>query len=163
MVGQTKDDMCYPDLDVKKYDQRVWQFKQKPFLAVNVLQLFHVPINLKATIKYASEQIEKHSLGASSPQMMLYGMEGLFWGKVLFEVQKPHPDDKQNVFLSGTFLSKSYVGAYSGLSSALSELSELCKKKFSKTPTEFFFWYVSCKKCSGTDSNLKTIVFAKIE
>ncbi len=163
MAEITKEEICCPNIDIKKYDLKAWQWKQKPFMAVTIIQLFHMPLNFGASVKYAIKQIERHKLGEPSPQMMLYGKEGLFWAKILFEVQKPHPDAKQMLYIDGNFISKSCQGPYSGLSQEIASLSDYCKKKFSKEPSEFYFWYINCPKCAKCQGGEKTVIFAKID
>ncbi|MBU0977639.1 MAG: hypothetical protein KKD18_04440, partial [Nanoarchaeota archaeon] len=83
------------------------------------------------------------------------------WGSdVYFEVTE-HVPNAENVFLSGTFMTKVFEGPYQNIKIWMKEMEAYVKSK-SKVPKNYYFFYTTCPKCAKQYGKNYVIIFAEI-
>ncbi|MEW5955714.1 MAG: hydrolase [Candidatus Micrarchaeota archaeon] len=152
-----------PDIDLKAWDGKTLSWKSKPFYAVKIPALFHIPLGFEGAVKKAEAAIEKDYKKAE-PFLMLVRDEGLFSAKILFALDESVHSGPGVETLSGILLTKAFSGKdYSEAGKWAKEALEYAKSKTGVEPRELFFWYANCPKCAKKQGGVKTVVFAKVD
>ncbi|MBU0906967.1 MAG: hypothetical protein KKE05_02305 [Nanoarchaeota archaeon] len=150
---------CCKKIDPKKWEGKTITWKKKRFIKDHVTSFFHIPINFGPVVKRTMAKIDSSKAFPKDPVWI--SDEKSLWGSdVYFEVTE-HVPNAENVFLSGTFMTKVFEGPYQNIKIWMKEMEAYVKSK-SKVPKNYYFFYTTCPKCAKQYGKNYVIIFAEI-
>ena len=155
---------CCPIFRPEKWDNKTFNWKNKPFIKDSVPALFHIPskkmLNKKITrmVKEAefSNKLEKNK----EDVLLLFADPNPFKSNIYLSVTGKVPN-LNNTELSGTFIAKVFDGQYKSIPKFLKQMNILLKKQNKKVKTHYIH-YAYCPKCAKTYGNNYMVLFAKV-
>lgn len=150
---------CCKLIDPKKWSGKTLTWKKKRFIKAHVIKFFHMPINLGSVMKNAMKKIDS-AKGLPKDPLWISDEKSMWSSDLYIEVTK-HIPDAENVFLSGTFMTKVFEGPYKNIKIWLKEMEEYVRSK-NKTPKNYYFFYTTCPKCAKHYGKNYVVIFAEI-
>lgn len=162
-MGKWRTKFCNcPDINLKDYDFKTHLWRDKTFLSFGLPLLFHIPLGIGRVIEEAINDMKKKGYTFDESKHMLLQKDGLFWGVIMIEVDRPQVDDKELVTIKNAeLISKAHVGQFSTIMSSFQELENYVKKKGKKI-SAVYFWYTTCPRCTPSWNKYQSIIFAQV-
>jgi len=150
---------CCPVFDSSPWDEKEYEFKDKPFVRFTTRSFLHIPLNMGSQMKKVYEAAEK--AGASTYEFALLSNDLSAWkAEHYYAVTKEVPGvDNEN--LTGKYLTKVFEGPYSGVRKWHGQLKEYAISK-GKDPKKLFFYYTTCPKCAKHYKKNYVVGFAQV-
>ena len=144
-----KDAVCCPKFDVKKWDNKTFVRKSKPFIQESIPQLFHIPFfpmtGKKITKMWNLAEASKAMAPNKEDTLIMFHDPSAFKSEIYFSVTK-NVSKANNVKLSGTFMSKVFEGPYNAIPGFIKQMDQyLATKK--KRAKRYYIHYAYCPKC----------------
>jgi hydrolase family protein len=157
-----KDDFCcseFTSKDVKKWDKKIINWKNKKFIKGKVFSLFFIPINFGQVMKrmYKNVKISK----AKIINNLCLSAHSSKWNMDVYLAVDKKVKNEENVIISGKFLSKVYEGDYKDTEKWCDDFTKYAKKK-KVIINNWFMWYTTCPKCAKKYKKKYTVIIAKI-
>lgn len=150
---------CCKLIDPKKWNGKTITWKKKRFVKNHIVSFFHIPLNFGSVVSSTTKKIDEEKAFPKDPVWI--SDEKSLWGSdIYFEVTK-HIPDAENVFLSGTFMTKVFEGPFKNMKSWIKEMEEYVKSK-KKEPKNYYFFYTVCPKCAKKYDKNYVVIFAEI-
>jgi len=119
-------------------------------------RLFYYPFSFSIDLSRA-EQGAKNAKYTIPENPMVLDTGGMLWSTIMVEVEGANPEDKNIVSLKGKeFYTKVSKLPWKDMKTDI----EALKQELGKEPTELYFWYTSCPKCTDK-KEIKTVFLAK--
>lgn len=159
----TKDQTgCCSVPDIKGWDNKKIEFKDKLFIRQYTKSLMYVPLNMGKVMTSLNKLATDHKAELPITQGMILSYDQSPWkAEQLYAVSKPIKG-ADNVKLSGTFLTKVFEGPYKDAGKwhqAMKDYATSRKCDIEKT----YFFYTTCPKCAKVYGKNYTIALAKIK
>lgn len=156
MEEQTEE--CCPRLDPAEWENKEFEWKDKPFLKDNVFTMFFMPINFGQVMTRIMAKAEK--LGAKIVDgVCLSDHKSKFKMEVLVALDKEVQDDAL-VKLSGRFFSKVYEGDFKDTQKWCDDMEKVMQDKGHKI-TKWYMWYTTCPKCAKKYGKNYVVIFVQ--
>lgn len=120
-------------------------FQDRLFLKARVWTFFHIPLNFGKVMARSMDRIDRAGAQAPAP-FMLYDERSLFHADVYIEVDRDVPEARMQR-LSGTFLSRVYVGPFSYAEKWVRNMKRFARSR-GKNPKKIYFCYTTCPACA---------------
>lgn len=159
---------CCPKFNPKKWNEKTFHWKDKPFIMESIPQLFHIPffpmIGIKITKMCNLIETSKKALPKKEDTLVLFQDPSAFKSNIYISV-KGNISGANNVKLSGTFIGKVYVGGYNSVPKFVKDMNKYLAKKGKKIPRneEYFIHYAYCPKCTKKYGNNYMVIFSKVK
>ena len=101
---------CCPKFYPEPWDEKTFEWKDKPFIKGRVATLFYVPMNFGGTMRKLDAKIK--AAGAQVPDFMCLSEHTSKWHMDVYVAVDKEVPGAENVPISGNFLSKVYEGPY---------------------------------------------------
>jgi hypothetical protein len=140
-----KNPVCCPEFDSAKWDDKLFEWKNRRFIKDHVFTLFYMPLNFGAVMR----RLDKTVTGARAevPDWLCLSDHTSKWNMDIYLAVDKEISGADNVTLNGKFYSKVYEGPFSDISKWSKDFETiLISKGLSKT--RLFMWYTTCPKCA---------------
>ena len=156
---------CCPKFDIKKWDKKLFQWKNKKFIKETIPEFFHIPfppiINKKVT-KMMNLAKDAKCLNPNKEEILLLFKDlNPFLGEISLSVTDNVPRAK-NSTLSGTFISKVFEGAFKEIPKFIKKMDSYLKEQGKQTKS-YYIHYAYCPKCAKKFGHNFMILFAEIK
>ncbi len=150
---------CCPKFDPQPWEEKVITFKEKLFLKDHINSIFHLPLNFGEVMRRNMGKIEKAD-AVSAEQLVITDEKSLWGADVFIAVDKevPQADMKK---ISGTFLTKVFVGPYKNMGRYIKAMKAYVKSQ-NKKLEKLYFYYTYCPKCAKTYGKNYTVILAQV-
>jgi hypothetical protein len=136
---------CCAKLDRTQWDNRVFMWKDKPFLKDHIRAVLHIPLNYGAVISRDHAAIERAEAYPAEPFWLTEEVSP--WGSdILVATDRPVPGAEM-VTLSGTFMSKVFEGPYRDVGKWIAAMNEAVAAQ-GHSAQKLYFYYATCPKCA---------------
>jgi hypothetical protein len=155
--------LCCPEFDPTRWDNRKHLWSNKLFLKDSVPELFHMP--LPGTFGKSVTRMWKKAHDASvlpdiDDTLLLAHDRSPFKGELLMAITKEIPGE-ENVSLSGTFMSKVFDGPFNHVPTYIKEMdAHLATLKMKAN--KYYFYYAYCPKCAKKYGHNYIVVLAEV-
>jgi len=155
-------DICCPEFDVARYQNKEHVWKNKPFAKAYVKQIFHIPLNMGKVITETYEKITEAKAEVQAEDFLMLAYDPSPWkSELYFTVMKDVPGLEPTT-LSVTFISKVFDGPYNAVPLWIKEFDEYLTKRNQKA-LKYYFHYAYCPKCSKKYGHNYVVAFAQVE
>ncbi len=151
---------CCPDIPKEKWEEKTVTWRNKPFYKFKVRSLFHFPIRFESSLRSAGKDIKSKGMEFARPVMVIERGSNTFSQEMLMSLDKIYPDPNV-VTLTGTFMSKMFVGPYKDMKDYIKEMNSFVEEK-GLHAKELLFWYTNCPECAKKQGGPKTVILAKV-
>lgn len=158
--SEVKNDICCPKFDPAPWDDRVFEWKEKPFVKSSVCTLFYMPLNFGGVMKHLGARITK--AGATVSDNLCLSDHTSRWNMDVYLAVDRQIPDLENTTLSGKFYSKVYEGPYRDTGKWCSDYEKLAREK-GFSIKKWYMWYTTCPKCAKKYGKNYVVVMGQVE
>ncbi|MDD5043707.1 MAG: hypothetical protein PHD51_03515 [Patescibacteria group bacterium] len=155
---------CCPKFNPEKWDQKTYNWDNKPFIKETIPTLFHMPfppmINKKVTKMCKMVEDSKRAETNHEDALLLFRDPSAFKSEIYLSVTGPVPN-ANNANISGTFIGKVFAGPYNAVPKFVKQLDEYLATKGEKAK-DYYVHYAYCPKCAKKYGNNYMIIFAQV-
>lgn len=155
---------CCPKFNPEKWDQKTYNWNNKPFIKETIPTLFHIPfppmIGKKVTKMWQMIEEAKKAEANKEDILLLFRDPSPFKSELYFSVTGPVPK-ANNVNISGTFIAKVFAGPYNAIPKFVKQMNEYLVSKGEKAK-DYYVHYAYCPKCAEKYGNNYMILFAQV-
>lgn len=152
--------ICCPEFDPIIWDDKIFEWKNKPFLKAKVCTFFYMPLNFGTVMKRLDKK--RTQAGATVPDYLALSDHTSKWNMDLYLAVDKDVPSSENVTLSGKFFSKVYEGPFSDTGKWMKDFEALAQSK-SLTIQKNYMWYTTCPKCAKKYGKNYTVVIGRLE
>lgn len=136
---------CCPKFDPARWDGKILEWNNKPFIKGKVFTFWYMPINYGGTMSRLQKMID--NAGAKVTDGMWLSDHTSSWNMDLYlAVDKEIPGAEQAT-LSGRYLCKVFEGGYNSIEKWNQEYDALAKEKNVNVKRKLW-WYTTCPACA---------------
>jgi len=150
---------CCEPFDSTLWDNKEVVWKDKPFVTDQIVNIFHIPLNMGNKVVKNMGLIE--NAGAKGEQLMLVEEKSPWKTSIYIDVAKNVPSANM-AYLSGTFLTKVFEGPYRNTGMWAKEMKEYVKTKGRKI-VKLYFSFTTCPHCAKVYGKNYVILFAQTD
>jgi hypothetical protein len=150
---------CCPVFNPADWDNKVFEFKNKPFIKDHTVSFLHVPLNMSRVMKRMSDHADNGK--AAAEDFILLSKDTSPWHADHYYAIKESVPDAEIVNMSGKFYAKVYDGAFKDAGKWHQNLIETLEEK-GEEPRQLFFYYTTCPKCAKTYGKNYVVGIAQI-
>ena len=155
---------CCPKFNPKKWDQKTFNWDNKPFIKETIRTFFHIPFppTIGKKITKMCKMIEDSKMAEANKEdtLVLFRDPSAFKSEIYISVAGIVPN-ANNVNISGTFIGKVFSGAYNAIPKFIKQMDEYLATKGNKAK-DYYIHYAYCPKCAKKYGNNYMILFAQI-
>ena len=113
---------CCPPFDPSKWNDETHVWREKLFMTDNVVQLFHIPLNIGRVIRRMWDKAVAAKVTLPAEDTLLMAYDPSPWKSELFLSVSRDVPGARHVRLSGTFVSRVFEGPYHAVPKWLREM-----------------------------------------
>jgi len=162
MVEKKNEKICCPRFNPNGWNEKEIILKNKLFVKVNVITLFHIPLNFGMVMKTVCKKIDEQKAGVDPKDWLMLSDEHSNWKSTQYIAIKKEIKGMKNVRLSGKFLTKVYEGSYKDCGKWYKDIIDYTKRKTGKDPKKIFAYYTTCPKCAKKYGKNYVVMFAQV-
>jgi hypothetical protein len=155
---------CCPKFNPGKWDQKTYNWDNKPFIKETLPTLFHIPfppmIGKKITKMWKMAEEAKKAETNKEDTLILFRDPSAFKSEIYLSVAGPVPN-ANNVNISGTFIGKVFSGSFNAVPKFMKQMDEYLAGK-GKKARDYYIHYAYCPICAKKYGNNYMIFFAQI-
>lgn len=152
---------CCPKFDPAPWDEKIIEWQDKLFIKEHVKAAFYMPLGLEDMMLKNCELMEKSgAMPARTDFIVMAADQTMFGADYYLHVTKEIPG-KENVKISGKFLSKVFEGPFSKMHGWMKEMEQYVASKNEKLEKMYCF-YTTCPKCAKKYGKNYVVLLAKI-
>lgn len=151
---------CCARLERTQWDDRLFTWKEKPFLKDHMRSLFHVPINFGAVMSRAHAAVEQAQAYPLEPFWLTDEVSP--WGSDILLATDREVPGAEMVTLSGTFVSKVFEGPYRDVGKWIEAMNQYVASK-GQAVLRLYFYYATCPQCAKHFGVNQVVLVAQIE
>ena len=155
-------DICCPPVDPKKWDKKTVVWKEKPFIVDEVLQLFHIPLNMGQVVTRMFKKIEAAKASPPKADFLMLAYDPSPWKSEIYMTVTSKVPDARNTTLSGTYITQVFDGPYNAVPSWI-KLIDAHIASLGKKIIKYYFFYTTCPKCMKKYGHNYVISFTQVE
>ena len=150
---------CCARLDADRWDEREFEWSDKPFLRDHIRSLFHIPLNFGSVISRDHAAIED---AAAYPEHPLWLTDEVSpWGSDVYVAVDRDVPGANIERLSGTFLSKVFQGPYRHVGKWTRAMESYVAER-GRNVEKLLYYYATCPKCAKHFGANQVVLFAKV-
>lgn len=162
MNNQNKE--CCPKFDPQKWDQKTFNWNNKPFIKETIPTLFHIPfpptVGKKITKMWKLAEDANRTEADKENILILFRDPGAFKSEIYLSVTGPVPN-ANNADISGAFIAKVFTGSYNAVPKFIKQMNEYLAGQ-GKKAKDYYIHYAYCPKCAKKYGANYLILFAQI-
>lgn len=155
---------CCPKFNPEKWDQKTYNWDNKPFIKETMRTFFHIPfpptISKKITKMCEMIRDSKKAEANHEDTLMLFHDPSAFKSEIYISVTGPVPS-ANNVNISGAFIGKVFAGSYDAVPKFVKQMNEYLATQ-GKKAKDYYIHYAYCPKCAKKYGDNYMILFALI-
>lgn len=136
---------CCPKFNPADWDDKVFEFKNKPFIKDHTISFMHIPLNMSKVMKRMNEQADNGD--AAAEDYILLSKETSPWHADHYYATKEELPNTENVKMSGKFYARVFEGPFKDAGNWHNDLIETVQKR-GEGLKQLFFYYTTCPKCA---------------
>lgn len=153
---------CCPKFNPKPWDEKEYQWENKPFIKDAVKSFMHIPVNTGSVLSRMSKKVKAAKAEAADGEFMVLSDETSQWKSMQYMAVSKEVPDAENVQLSGTYLTKVFEGPYKEAPAWHREMTNYVKGK-NKEVKKIYLYYTTCPKCAKKYGKNYVVAFAEVE
>lgn len=154
------DPVCCPKVDPEQWQDKIFDWENKPFVKDSVFTFFFIPLNFGQVMRRLDKKVTV--AGATMPDFMCLSDHTSPWNMdVYLAVDKDVPEGK-NTTLSGKFYSRVYEGPFKNTSQWCKDHTVAAKDKGFNVK-KWLMWYTTCPKCAKKYGKNYVVIFSQVE
>lgn len=152
---------CCPVPNIKAWDNKKIEFKDKLFVRQYTKSLMYVPLNMGKVMTSLNKLVTDNKAELPVSEGMILSRDLSPWkAEQLYAVSRSI-EGADNIKLSGTFLTKVFKGPYQAAGKWHQAIQDYASKQ--KCVVEkIYFFYTTCPKCAKVYGKNYTIALAKV-
>jgi hypothetical protein len=151
---------CCPEFDPIPWDDKTFEWKNKPFIKDKVCTLFYMPMNYSSVMKRFDRKVT--AAGAIIPDWLCLSEHTSKWNMDMYLAVDKEISNAVNTTITGEFYSKVYEGPFSNTGVWMKDYETLTKSKGLIIKKQFI-WYTTCPKCAKKYGKNYVVVIGQIE
>lgn len=156
---------CCPTFRPEKWDNKTFNWKNKPFIKATVPTFFHIPyppmigkqITRLTKIAVDSKKIDQDR----EDILVLFADPHPFKSEIFLSVTGK-VQDADNAALTGTFMSKVFDGAYNAIPKFIKQM-DLYLSDLNKKAKKYYVHYAYCPQCAKEAGHNYIVLFAELD
>lgn len=161
MTTKTESDqICCPEFNPTNWDDKILEWKDKPFIKDSVCTFFYMPMNFGSVMRKLDAKIRKES--ANIPESMGLSDHTSKWNMDIYLAVDKEIPGGENTTLSGKFYSKVYEGPFRDTGKWHKDFVNIAESKGFKT-SKIYMWYTTCPKCAKKYGKNYVAIIAKFD
>lgn len=149
---------CCPPFDPVPWNDKIFEWKDKPFVKGKVRTFFYMPIGFGNEMRRLDKKIT--GSGANIQDNLCLSDHTSKWNMdVYLAVDKP-VEGEENLKMNGRFYSRVFEGPFSDTGKWYKEFTESAGQKNLK-PGKTYMWYTTCPKCAKKYGKNYTVILAE--
>lgn len=137
---------CCPRFKPEVWDAQELHFKDKLFVKVKTLSVFHIPLNMGSVFTTTFDAI-KNANAYSEDDFVVLSYDSSPWkSEHFFSVTKEVSGEKM-VHMTGDFITKVFEGPYKNVPKWEKEMERFVESR-GKGAKKTYFFYTTCPKCA---------------
>ena len=159
--SDTAKDCCCPPFDPSRWDEKTHLWQEKLFITDNVMQVFHIPLNVGQVIRRMWNKVLAANAALSAEESLILFYDPSPWRSEIFLSVSQEVPNAKNVRISGEFFSKVFEGPYHAVPKWLHEMDPILAAQ-GKKPVKYYIHYAYCPKCSKKYGKNYGVIFAQL-
>ncbi|MFA5173446.1 MAG: hydrolase [Candidatus Paceibacterota bacterium] len=155
---------CCPKFNPEKWDQKTFDWYNKPFIKETIPTFFHIPfppmIGKRITKMCKMVEDSKKAEENNEDALLLFRDPSAFKSEIYLSVTGPVLN-ANNANISGTFIGKVFSGSYNAVPKFIKQMNEYLAAKGEKAK-DYYVHYAFCPKCAKKYGNNYMIIFAQV-
>lgn len=150
---------CCPKFDPTLWDNKLFEFNDKPFMKDHTVSFMYIPLNMNKVMTRLQKKAEENNSVAKD--FILLSQDTSPWhADHYYSVTKDVPGAEM-IRLSGNYYSKVYEGDFKDTAKWHKDLIDTVAKS-SKELKKLYFYYTTCPKCAKEYGNNYVVGLAEI-
>ena len=158
-------DICCPKFEVSKWNNKTFDWNEKPFIKASVPTFFHIPLTSmisKRMSRLHNAAKDAHAdIQDLSEALILFHDPSAFKSEFFYAVTKP-VEGVENATLSGKFVAGVFDGPYNSVPKHIKTMNKKLQEQGRKVK-DYYIHYAYCPKCAKKFGNNYMILFAETE
>lgn len=163
-IVKTKSEECCPTFNPEKWDEKTFDWDNKPFIEESVPSFLHIPSKKmleKKITKMMKLAEEANAIAMDETDvLLLFRDPHAFKSNIYLSVTQPVAN-ANNIVLSGKFMAKVYDGPFKAVPKFLKKMDAYLKNK-QKQSKDYYVHYAYCPKCAEERGHNYMILFAEL-
>ena len=153
------EEVCCPKFDPEPWDGKEITWEGKPFVKDRVRSFLHIPLNFGAVMRRNMAKIGEAE--AMPEEVIVLSDENSLWGSDVYIAVDTAVPDAEMVSLTGTFMTKVFLGPYENAGSWAQEMADHVTSA-GKTLNQLYFYYTTCPKCAKKYGKNYVVLLAQV-
>lgn len=145
MKKENQNEECCPQFKPEPWDDKVFEWTNKPFVKDSVCTIYYMPLNFGAAIRRVDKKVS--AAGGKMTDWMCLSHHTSKWNMDIFISVDKEIAGAHNMVLNGRFYSKVYEGDFKETGDWCKDYDALVKSK-GFTVKKMYMWYTTCPKCA---------------
>jgi hypothetical protein len=150
---------CCPVFNPAAWDDKVFEFNDKPFIKDHTVSFMHVPLNMSHVMKRMNEHADNGN--AAAEDFVLLSKDVSAWHADHYYAVKEDDLSNDIVKMSGKFYTKVYEGPFKDAGNWYEDLIKTIQER-GDGAKQIFFYYTTCPKCAKEYGKNYVVGFAEI-
>ena len=154
---------CCPEFHPEKWDGKMFNWYDKPFIKESMRTFFHMPFPFILTKKITKLcQLGDACNASVNPEevLLLFRDPSAFKSEIYLSVNES-VNGANNVKMTGNFVAKVFSGPYRDVPKFIKSMDEYLNQE-GKKAQDYYIHYAYCPKCAKKYGDNYMIIFAKI-
>ncbi len=151
---------CCPPFDPVPWDDKVFEWKDKRFVADKVCTIFFMPLNFGPVMRRADAKVR--AAGARFLDNMGLSDHISKWRMDIYMAVDKEVPGMENITLSGKYYSRVYEGPYKDTGKWCADYEQSAQKK-GLSVKKTYMWYTTCPKCARKYGKNYTVILAETD
>jgi len=151
---------CCAKLDIKLWDGRELDWKDKLFLKDHIRSFLHIPLNFGSVVSRDHAAVQNAAAYPEEP--FWFTDEVSPWGSDIYLAVEKEIEGVQIEKVSGKFLTKVFDGPYRDVGKWVREMEAYVADQ-GRTMKKLFFYYATCPKCSKHYGKNLVVLLAQVQ
>jgi hypothetical protein len=150
---------CCPPFNPEPWDDKSFEWRNKPFVKDKVFTLFYMPVGFGSAIRRIDRKVS--AAGAVMTDWLCLSDHTSMWNMYINVAVDKEVAGAENVSLSGTFYSKVYEGDFKDTGKWCKDYVEILKSK-GFNMEKMYMWYTTCPKCAKKYGKNYVVIISRI-
>ena len=156
-------DECCPEFNPVPWDEKIHIWDNKRFVRDTTRQFLHIPLpgTISGMIKRQMKMIEESEASPHTEDFIWLSYDPSPWKSEHFFHVIKEVNGADNVFISGTFMTKVFDGPYRSVPSWIKEMNIYVETNGYKA-LKYYVYYTTCPRCAKKYGHNYVVLFAMI-
>lgn len=161
MSEQTnKHDICCPPFDPTNWDDKVFEWHNKPFIKDKVFTIFYMPIDFGKVMKRLDKKVR--DADGTIPDWLCLSDHTSSWNMNVYLAVDKQITNANNESISGKFFSKVYEGPFYDTGKWVRDFNIKAQLEGYNTK-KMFMWYTTCPKCAKKYGKNYVVILSEVD